>query len=122
VANAALTVLYDEDCGLCRWLAARLARRRGLAVAEIGSAAGARWLRDLPHEQRYESVHVVDVCGRRRSGADALPVVLRALPRMGWSAAIVEAVPWPFARGYELISRHRGVLSRVLSLDTCRVD
>jgi predicted DCC family thiol-disulfide oxidoreductase YuxK len=114
--------LYDEDCGFCTWLAVQLARRGGLAVAGIGSATGTRLLRDLPRERRYESVHVVDARGRRRSGAAALPVLLRALPRLAWAAAIVDAIPWPFARGYELVSRHRRVLSRVLRLDAGRGD
>jgi predicted DCC family thiol-disulfide oxidoreductase YuxK len=114
-----LTVLYDEACGFCSWLAARLARRPEIVAAEIGSAAGERLLRDLPRERRYDSVHVVDAHGRRRSGAEALPTLLRSLPRFGWVASIFEAVPSPVAWGYELVSRHRRLLSRLLRLNAC---
>jgi predicted DCC family thiol-disulfide oxidoreductase YuxK len=122
VAGDTLTVLYDEDCGFCTWLAASLTRRRGLVAVAIGSETGARLLRDLPRQRRYDSVHVVDVQGRRRSGAAALPILLHAFPRLAWASAIVEACPRPFAWGYELVSRHRRLLSRLLRLESCRAD
>jgi predicted DCC family thiol-disulfide oxidoreductase YuxK len=122
VAQDALTVLYDEDCGFCTWLAATLARQPGLDVVAIGSVTGARLLRDLPRERRYDSVHVVDARGRRRSGAAALAPLLHAFPRLAWAAAIVEACPGPFAWGYDLVSRHRQLLSRVLRLGSCPAD
>jgi predicted DCC family thiol-disulfide oxidoreductase YuxK len=122
VADDALTLLYDEECGFCTWLAATLARRRGLDSVGIGSVTGARLLRDLPLERRYDSVHVVDAQGRRRSGAAALPTLLHALPRLAWASRVVEGFPQPFAWGYELVSRHRQVLSRVLRLESCGAD
>jgi predicted DCC family thiol-disulfide oxidoreductase YuxK len=115
-----MTVLYDEDCGFCTWLAARLARRGELNAVAIGSVTGARLLRDLPRERRYDSVHVVDPRGRRRSGAAALPTLLDALPRLAWASSIVDAFPQPFAWGYALVSRHRRLLSRLLRLESCR--
>jgi predicted DCC family thiol-disulfide oxidoreductase YuxK len=114
-----LTVLYDEDCGLCAWLATWL-EQSGVAVAPIGSPLGDRHLRDLPHAQRYAAVHVVDVAGRRRSGPEALPPLLRALPRVRWVAPLAESTPWLTAWGYGIVARHRRRLSRVLGLAACR--
>jgi predicted DCC family thiol-disulfide oxidoreductase YuxK len=113
-----LTVLYDEDCGLCAWLAAWL-ERADVVVAPIGSRVGERQLRDLPHAQRYATVHVVDNAGRRHSGPAGLPPLLRGLPRLRWTAALAEAMPWLTAWAYGLVARHRRTLSRVLALEAC---
>jgi predicted DCC family thiol-disulfide oxidoreductase YuxK len=114
-------VLYDDECGLCSALARRLARH-GIRVAPIASETGDRELRDLDRRVRERSVHVVDREGRRHSGADALPALLRSLPRLAWAAAVIEAVPAPFAWTYAMVARHRRTLSRAIGLDACSSD
>ena len=84
----AVTVLYDHDCGFCRWSVGRLlawdraGRVRPLAIQ---SAEGQRLLADLTPEQRLASAHAVDAAGRRASGGDALAPIaaatLRHLPK-----------------------------------------
>jgi predicted DCC family thiol-disulfide oxidoreductase YuxK len=118
MGSRAALVLYDADCGICSRLAAWLARRE-IHVTPIRSAVGDVELRDLTRQRREAAVHVVDDSGRRRSGADALPQILRSLPRLGWSARLVEAVPWPFGLGYALVARHRHRLSRLAGLRGC---
>jgi predicted DCC family thiol-disulfide oxidoreductase YuxK len=108
-----LTVLYDEGCGFCTGLAAWLAGRPGIAAAAIGSAVGARALRDLPPQRRYDAVHVVAADGRRWSGGAALPVVLRALPGGRAPAAVLAALPGVTERGYRLVARNRALVSRI---------
>lgn len=112
-----LIVLFDEGCGFCTRLARWLERRPTIAVEPIGSSVGARLLRDVPPQRRYDTVHVVERRGRRFSGAEALPHLLRMLPGLAWTAPIAEALPGPTAWGYELVARHRGALSRLLRLD-----
>jgi predicted DCC family thiol-disulfide oxidoreductase YuxK len=109
-----LTVLYDEGCGLCSRLAAMLARRPGLRAAAIGSPEGALLLRDLAPRQRYDAVHVVDACGRRRTGGAALPIVFRALPGGRFPAAALAAHPAVTEHGYRLVARNRAAASRAL--------
>jgi predicted DCC family thiol-disulfide oxidoreductase YuxK len=111
-------VLYDADCGVCGRLASSLAEH-GVRVAPIRSTIGDTELRDLLPTLREAAVHVVDDQGRRLSGPDALPAILRSLPRLAWSARIVEAAPAPFRRAYATVARHRGVLSRLLGLRAC---
>ena len=111
-------VLYDADCGVCSRLAEALTRR-GIPDAPIRSATGEIELRDLPHTCREAAVHVVDDRGRRRSGAEALPPILRALPRLAWSARLVEILPVPSRLGYAAVARRRRVLSRILGLRSC---
>jgi predicted DCC family thiol-disulfide oxidoreductase YuxK len=113
--TAAALVLYDEDCRLCRATAGML-ERRGVTVAGIGSDSGARWLRDLDPRARYAEFHAVDRVGRRRSGGDAVPLVLEALPYGRLPASMARRLPRLTALGYELISRNRSVLARVAGL------
>lgn len=113
--SAVLTVLYDEGCGLCTAVARRLERfGRDVDVAPIGSPTGERLLADLPPEERYAAVHVVDAAGRRRTGGAAVPPVLARLPGGKLPGRAAAALPGLTARGYELVARHRGTLSRLL--------
>jgi hypothetical protein len=64
-----LTVLVDEYCVICTRAGRWLARRDGIVVEAIGSAAGAQLLRDLTPGERYASVHAVDAVGRRLPAA-----------------------------------------------------
>lgn len=118
VSGRAALVLYDADCGICARLAAWLAER-SVRVSPIRSAVGDRELRDLARRERDATVHIVDDCGRRRSGAEALAPILRSLPRLGWSAPLVEALPGFTDRGYALVARHRRRLSRLAGLPSC---
>jgi predicted DCC family thiol-disulfide oxidoreductase YuxK len=114
---AALTVLYDEDCGFCRWAVAQLLaadRERRLAPEAIQSAAGQRLLAHLPPEERLAAAHAVDPGGRVFTGGDAVAPILRALRgRRVEPAPLAAALP---ARlGYRLVAGSRGLLGRVLT-------
>jgi predicted DCC family thiol-disulfide oxidoreductase YuxK len=110
-----LTVLYDERCGFCTAVARWLARfGRELDVAPIGSPAGERLLGDLAPADRYAAVHAVDETGRRSTGGAAVPPVLARLPGGRLPARAAAAVPGATERGYALVARHRGTLSRLL--------
>jgi predicted DCC family thiol-disulfide oxidoreductase YuxK len=112
---AALTVLYDETCRACTALARWLQHRgRDVAVAPIGSAQGARLLRDLTPAERYATVHAVDARGRRRSGGAAVPPVLRSLPGGAGPGALAAALPRVTDAAYRWLSARRGLLGRVL--------
>jgi predicted DCC family thiol-disulfide oxidoreductase YuxK len=103
-------VLYDERCGACVALARRL-ERHGIALAPIGSSAGARWLRDLGERERYAAVHAIDAAGRRHTGGDAVPVVLAALPRGVPLARLARSRPRATERAYRILARHRRLVA-----------
>jgi predicted DCC family thiol-disulfide oxidoreductase YuxK len=111
-------VLYDADCGICTRFADGL-QRRGVGIAPIRSATGDIELRDLPHATRDAAVHAIDARGRRLSGAAALPLILRTLPRLAWAATLVELLPVPSRLGYATVARNRRGLSRMLGLRAC---
>ena len=110
-----MIVLYDGDCGFCRWMVAwALERDRDgvLTVAPIQSPAGERLLADLEPAERLRSVHVVHDDGRRTSGGAAarevLEVTARPLARLAaFSPRVTDLV-------YRLVAGQRSRLSRLV--------
>ena len=115
----AVTVLYDHDCGFCRWSVGRLLawdRAGRLRPLAIQSAEGQRLLADLTPEQRLASAHAVDAArtadlGRRCPGAGGRRAARRG-PAGGARAA--RAGRWP-ARGYRAVAGRRSLFGRLVS-------
>jgi len=114
-----LTVLVDEDCGICTRAGRWLARHEGLLVESIGSETGAHLLRDLTPAERYAAVHAVDGDGRRSSGGAALQLIARRLPGGRGPAALAARLPRLTEAAYGLVVRNRKALSRLAGLDAC---
>ncbi len=97
------TVIYDADCGFCRWcLAVLLSSAAGGALRPLplGTPQADRLLADLTPEQRAASWHLIDDDGRRRSAGAALaPALFARFPG---------ATEW----GYRWVAEHRGLLGR----------
>lgn len=110
-------VIYDRDCGFCRWslgLLLRADRHRRLRPLALGTAQADELLADLEPHERAASWHLVAPDGRRESAGAALPRVLELLPRGGAPAALFERFPDATARGYQWVADHRSQLSRLL--------
>jgi predicted DCC family thiol-disulfide oxidoreductase YuxK len=110
-------VLYDADCGFCRWSLAKLLgwdRHRRLRPVAIQSLEGERLLADLDEDKQLASWHLVDRAGRRHSGGTAAVPLLRALPAGRQLAALAERFPGETERSYKWITRHRGTLGRLI--------
>jgi predicted DCC family thiol-disulfide oxidoreductase YuxK len=119
------TVLYDDDCGFCRWSADVLLRadRRGvLRVLSIQSREGAAMLSSVPEAERLASWHLVGPNGERRSAGAAVPAVLRLLPAGAPLAPVAERFPGAVERLYRLVARNRGRLGRLIGRKACAVD
>jgi predicted DCC family thiol-disulfide oxidoreductase YuxK len=115
VTGPGWVVLYDADCGFCKWLLGGLLRwdRGGrLRPVALQAAEAAELLADLPSEERMASWHLVSPAGRRWSGGAALPPLLRLLPRGRAPAAVVARFPRLTDRGYRWVAEHRTQLSR----------
>lgn len=108
-------VLYDADCGFCKWLLAGLLRwDRAVRLRPIAlqrpEADGL--LADLAPAERMASWHLISPTGARRSGGAAVPPLLRVLPRGRVLAAAFARFPSLTDRGYRWVAEHRSQLSR----------
>jgi len=123
--NDRAVVLYDEDCGFCRWSLDKILAwdRRGLLrPVAIQSDEGARLLATVPESQRLDSWHLVEQSGALRSGGDGAAPLAALLPAGRPLAALFRALPGPTDRGYRWVSANRDRLARLLRIDPgCRV-
>jgi predicted DCC family thiol-disulfide oxidoreductase YuxK len=120
-----VTVLFDEDCGVCRWSARQLQKwdRSGvLRFAGIRSAEGDRLLGGMDPDVRLASWHVAAGNGAVWSGGFAIPVLARRLRGGAPLARLAEAFPTATDRLYVWIAAHRSVLGTLLGARACAVE
>ncbi len=112
-------LLYDDGCRFCRACAHAIRRwdRAGrFDILPWSDAQAAGWLRGLSPALRDRGMHLRDGDGRLHSQDDALLALLALLPGGGGVAAGARRLPplrWALARGYGLVARNRGRLSRL---------
>jgi predicted DCC family thiol-disulfide oxidoreductase YuxK len=112
------TVLYDVDCGFCRWTLAKLLawdRACALRPVAIQDAAGQVLLAGMDEDRRLASWHLAFPDGRLYSAGPALVEALPLLPAgkplgrlAGWLSPVTDRV-------YELVARRRAIPGRLLS-------
>ena len=118
-------VLYDEDCGFCRWSAGRLRawdRHGRLAFAPIQGPEGERLLAGLDRDARLDSLHAVTPDDRVWSAGAALPPVVRALPGVAIAATLATKAPRLTEAAYRLVAGRRDRLGRLLGHQACGID
>lgn len=106
-------VLYDADCGFCRWSlgwVVKWDRHQSLAYRSIQSPEGGRLLAGMPEEARLGSWHFVEPDGTVYSAGSAFPPLLRRLPRGRRLARLSELMPGLSERAYGLIAGNRNRL------------
>jgi predicted DCC family thiol-disulfide oxidoreductase YuxK len=114
----AVTVLYDHDCGFCRWSIGRLLawdRAGRLRPLAIQSGEGQRLLADLTPAQRLATAHAVDAAGRRTSGGDAMAPIAAVLLAGAPLAALARRAPSLARAGYRAVAGRRSVFGRLVS-------
>lgn len=114
---AAVTVLYDDDCGFCKVSVAVLLRwdRRGLIYpAPIQGREGEDLLAAMAPAERLQSAHLVTAEGTLLSGGEAAPALFRQLPG-GRPLAALSAAAMPVTKlAYRLLTRLRSVIGPAL--------
>ena len=111
-------LLYDRDCGFCRWSAGwalRLDRGRELEPAAIQGPRGQELLGNLSAGEQLDSAHLVSADGELHSAGDVAVPFLRLVPGGGPFAALAERFPRAADRLYRLVSARRSGLGRVLT-------
>jgi predicted DCC family thiol-disulfide oxidoreductase YuxK len=119
------TVLYDEDCGFCRWTADRLRawdRHRRLAFMPIQGERGRALLANLALGSRLAAAHTVTGDGRVFSGGAAVAPALALLPWGAPLAALARTFPGATDRAYRWTAARRTWFGARLGADACAVD
>lgn len=117
VQHKAWLVLYDGDCGLCKWILAlllRFDRAERLRPVALQRPEVAALLADLAPAKRMESMHLVSPDGARLSGGDALPPLLRLLRGGRIPAAVSGRFPRLTSAGYRWVAANRIGISRLV--------
>ncbi len=111
------TLLYDGDCGFCRWWVARWRHATGDAVEYAASQESGDRFPQVPPEAFARAVQLVEPDGKAYGGAEA---VFRALayagPAGGVGLRLYRGLPGFAAAtesGYRLVADHRAVFSRL---------
>ena len=111
------TIVYDADCGFCRWSLAwvlRLDRDRHLRPVALGTPAADELLAGLTEDERNASWHLVSPDGERWSAGAAAAPLLRLLPRGQAPSALVAKIPRLTDRAYRFVAEHRSKFSKVI--------
>jgi predicted DCC family thiol-disulfide oxidoreductase YuxK len=111
------TILYDSDCGFCRWSLAwvlRWDRARRLRPIPIEDPRAAPLLSGLTEAERRDSWHLVGPDGERLSAGAAAPPLLRLLPGGRVPSALLDSAPGVTERAYRWVARHRGSIGQRL--------
>jgi predicted DCC family thiol-disulfide oxidoreductase YuxK len=126
VSGAAQNVLlYDEDCGFCKWSLNKILawdRAKRVRPVPIQSEEGSRLLARVPPDARLDSWHLVRADGSLFSAGAAAAPLARLLPGGRPLAAAFAAFPGATERAYRFVARNRGRLARLLHVDpNCQV-
>ena len=109
------TLLYDGGCRFCRFAARTIVRLDPtgmLTVLPFDDPQGHVLLEPIPAEERFETWHLVQPEGRRASGGAGLAELVRLLPATRPVAPILRLLPLAWL--YDVTSRHRRVLGRLV--------
>jgi len=110
-------VLYDADCGFCRWAMAWAVRhddRKLLVTVPIQSPLGSKLLADVDPSDRLRSAHVLGDDGRRCSAGAAATEVLGVLPRTQGLARLAHRLPSTTALLYDVVAKRRHGFGRLV--------
>ena len=108
-------VLYDADCGFCKWLLSgvlRWDRAARLQPIALQRPEANDLLSELTPVDQRASWHLISPNGVRRSGGAAVTPLLTLLPGGRLPAAGFARFPGLSDRGYRWVAEHRSQLSR----------
>jgi predicted DCC family thiol-disulfide oxidoreductase YuxK len=108
-------VLYDADCGFCKWLLSGLLRwdrAARLQPIALQRPEADDLLSELSPVERRASWHLVSPTGARCSGGAAVAPLLTLLPGGRLAAAVFARSPGLTDRGYRWVAERRSHLSR----------
>ncbi|MBA2763784.1 MAG: DUF393 domain-containing protein [Thermoleophilaceae bacterium] len=117
VSRESLILVYDADCGFCRWSVATLLDRDELGALEpmtIGEADSRGLLDSIDPADRARSAHVVMPDGQVLSGGSAVPALAARLPGAVPIRALARVAPRLVDVAYRTIAANRMRISRLV--------
>ena len=119
-------MVYDGDCGFCRFWVRRWQRATGAEVDYVPfqDSRVAQQFPELPRTQFQDAVQLIDRDGRVYGGAEAVFRSLACRSNGGAWLWLYQKVPGLSAvaeRGYRMVARWRGVVS-AQDHSACRRD
>jgi predicted DCC family thiol-disulfide oxidoreductase YuxK len=118
-------LLYDADCGFCRWSLDKVLakdRNRRIRPMPLHSPEADALLPGMDEQTKMASWHLVLPDGTVRSGGDAIAPLLRLLPKGKPLGAMASTVPVLTRATYRLVARNRERFGRALGTQACAVD
>ena len=119
------TLLYDEDCGFCRWSLAKILawdREGRIRPVPLQSPEADRLLPGMDDDRRMASWHLVTPAGQVYSGGAAVAPLADLLPFGAPAGLVARALPATTERLYRWVAEHRDELGRRLGAQACSVD
>ncbi len=119
------TLLYDADCGFCRWSLDKILRwdrRDRIRTVPLQSPEADELLGPMDHDRKMSSWHLVDDRGTVYSAGAAAGPILRLLPGGRPLAVIAETFPRTTNKLYRWVANNRERLGRMLGEQACSVD
>jgi predicted DCC family thiol-disulfide oxidoreductase YuxK len=113
-------VLYDADCGFCRWAMAWAMNhddRNQLVPVPIESELGGELLDDLEPTARLRSAHAIADDGKRRSGGAAVAAVLGLIQPAHLGARLARGLPRITNLLYGVVAKQRVGFGRFVDQD-----
>jgi predicted DCC family thiol-disulfide oxidoreductase YuxK len=118
-------ILYDADCGFCRWSADKVLAwdvHHRLRPVALQDPEADRLLAGIDRERRMASWHLVTPDGRIFSAGAAVPELMRLLPGGLPVAFIAGLAPGPTEMAYRLVANHRDRLASLIGPKRRAVD
>jgi predicted DCC family thiol-disulfide oxidoreductase YuxK len=118
-------ILYDADCGFCRWSLDKLLawdRDERLRPVALQSDEADALLPEMDDGTKMASWHLVAPDGRAWSAGAAAAPIARLLPRGAPVAFLAETFPGITSRIYRWVADNRDRLGRRLGEKACAVD
>ena len=125
VDDGRLVLLYDEDCGFCRWSLDKILawdRAGRIRPVPLQDPEADRVLGDMSPDEKMASWHLVTPDGRVYSAGAAAAPLADALPAGAPLAALARAFPRVSERAYRLVAGNRDRLASWLGSAACAVD
>ena len=112
---APATILYDADCGFCRWSLERVLawdRRGRLRPLALDTPDAKALTPGMSEEERAASWHLIEADGRVHSAGAAFAPLGRLLP----GGVVLRAIPRGVAeRGYRWVANNRDTLGKLVA-------